>query len=135
MIDNINIVKSIDENSNPGLNNVTPEKMLSITNNFVKNIDCVCLDSFSLADRNNIFVNMNNKLCIGGSMSIKILNPSLLANKISKSELTGQKISEVLSDLFSVWTIEEAEDIINQLNLKIKGVYYENIYTIYQLTK
>jgi len=135
MIDNINVVKSIDENSNTGLNNVTPEKMFSLTNGFVKNIDCICLDSFALADRNNIFVNMNNKLCVGGSISIKILNPSLLANKISKSELNGQKISDILSDLFSVWTIEEAEDIINQLNLKIKGMYYENIYTVYQLTK
>lgn len=135
MIHNINIVKSIDNDNTPGLNNITPEQMFSITNSFVKNIDCTCLDSFPLVDRNNLFVHMHKKLCVGGSMSIKIVNPSLLANKIYKSELNGQKMSEILAGLLSVWTIEEAEDIINQLDLKIQGIYYENIYTIYQLNK
>ena len=135
MIQSMNLVYEINDSSPKGLNNITPTDLANVTNNYVKNIDCICLDSFELKDRNQVFVNMINKLCIGGTVSIKILNPSLMANKINKSEMTGHKLSDLLASIKSVWSLEEVDDIIKQLNLNIKGLYYENLYSIYQLEK
>ena len=78
---------------------------------------------------------MINKLCIGGTAAIKILNPSLMANKINKSEINGRKLSDLLVNIKSVWSLEEVDDILKQLNLNVKGLYYENLYSIYQLEK
>jgi len=135
MIQSMNLVYEINESIPKGLNNIVPNDLANVTNNYVRNIDCVCLDNFELKDRNQVFVNMINKLCIGGTAAIKILNPSLMANKINKSEINGRKLSDLLVNIKSVWSLEEVDDILNQLNLNVKGLYYENLYSIYQLEK
>ena len=49
MIKNLNIVKTIDDTNNPNnLNNIDPDKLNGITNGFVENIDCICLDEFNI---------------------------------------------------------------------------------------
>lgn len=136
MIKNLNIVKTIDDTNNPNnLNNIDPDKLNGITNGFVENIDCICLDEFNIKDRNSLMVAMTHKLSAKGSISLKILNLNLLANQISKCAITGEKLSTVLPNIQSVWSDQECDDVLSQLNLKVKGKYYDYIYTIYQLEK
>ena len=76
-----------------------------------------------------------NKLCIGGVLSLKIINLGLLANKIKRAEMGGEKLSEIVSQTNSVWSDHETNEMLNKYKLLIKGMYYDNIYTIYQLEK
>jgi hypothetical protein len=135
MIKSINLVKEINETNPKGMNNVNIETLPQVTNSFVEHIDCLCLDELVLPARNQVFPMLLSKLCIGGSLSLKIINMGLLANKIKKSELTGDKLSTILPHINSVWSDHEINDYINKYNLLVKGMYYDNIYTIYQLEK
>ena len=107
MIKNLNIVKSINDQNPQNLNNIDPEKLNAVTNGFVENIDCICLDEFTLKDRNNLMVAMSHKLAAKGSISLKILNLNLLSNQINKCAITGAKLSTILPDVQSVWSDQE----------------------------
>ena len=135
MIKNLNILKSINDQNPKNLNNIDPEKLNAVTNGFVENIDCICLDEFSLKDRNNLMVAMSHKLAAKGNISLKVINLNLLSNQINKCSITGEKLSTILPDIQSVWSDQECDDVLSQLHLKIKGRYYDYIYTIYQLEK
>ncbi len=117
------------------MNNVTPEELGKITNSFVENIDCICLDTFDVPMRNSVFTTMVSKLCKSGVLNIKILNLNLLSNKINKAEIDGIKFSGILSKMQSAWSDEEVNSVISQTNLKIGAMYYDDIYTIYKLEK
>lgn len=135
MIKNINLVKEINETNPKGMNNVNIETLSQVTNNFVEHIDCLCLDELPVEVRNQVFPMILSKLCIGGTLSLKTINLRLLANKIKKSELTGDKLSAMLPQINSVWSDNETSDLINKYGLVIKGMYYDQIYTIFQLEK
>ena len=135
MIKNLNIVDSINDSNPKNMNNVDLEQLKTITNGFVENIDCICLDQFDLKSRNELMVTMTQKLSSKGAIALKVLNLNLLASQIDKCGITGQKLSEILPQINSAWSDQECSDVINQLNLKIKGMYYDYIYTIYQLEK
>ena len=74
MIKNVNVVKNTSDTNPKGMNNVTPEELGKITNSFVENIDCICLDTFDVSMRNSVFTTMVSKLCKSGVLNIKILN-------------------------------------------------------------
>ena len=135
MIKNLNIVDSINDSNPKNMNNVDFEQLKTVTNGFVENIDCICLDQFDLKTRNELMVTMAQKLSSKGVIALKVLNLNLLAGQIDKCGITGQKLSEILPQMNSVWSDQECDDVISQLNLKIKGMYYDYIYTIYQLEK
>lgn len=135
MIANLNVVKNIDENSPKGLNNIDSQHLGQITNNYVNHIDCLCLDELSFEDRNSLFVTMVSKLAIGGTLSIKFINLSLLGLKIEKLEITGEKFSSIFKNVSSAWSEPEYLDIINQLKLKVNNVYFDHIYTVANLEK
>jgi len=135
MIKNLNIVDSINDSNPKNMNNVDLEQLKTITNGFVENIDCICLDLFDLKSRNELMVTMTQKLSSKGVIALKVLNLNLLASQIDKCGITGQKLSEILPQINSAWSDQECSDVISQLNLKIKGMYYDYIYTIYQLEK
>ncbi len=135
MIKNVNVVKNTSDTNPKGMNNVTPEELGKITNSFVENIDCICLDTFDVSMRNSVFTTMVSKLCKSGVLNIKILNLNLLSNKINKAEIDGIKFSGILSKMQSAWSDEEVNSVIAQTNLKICAMYYDDIYTIYKLEK
>tara|TARA_S200002703_G_scaffold20667_5_gene17037 strand:- start:22168 stop:22575 length:408 start_codon:yes stop_codon:yes gene_type:complete len=135
MIKNLNIVETINDSNPKNMNNIDVEKLKNITNGFVEHIDCICLDQFTFKDRNELMVIMTQKLSSKGVIALKVLNLNLLSNQIDKCGITGQKLSEILPYIKSAWSDQECNDVINQLNLKIKGMYYDYIYTIYQLEK
>jgi len=134
MIVSLNIVRIKNENDTKN-NTVTPDQLNNITNNYVKQIECLCLDEFVLQDRLQILNNMVQKLCLGGTISLKFINLNLLSNKINKSELTGEKYSSILPALQSCWSDSESMEIIQKMPVIIKGLYYDNIYTIVNLEK
>jgi len=135
MIANLNIVKHIDDTCPKGLNNIDVENLNNITNNYVNHIDCLCLDNFTFDKRNNLFVTIINKLCLGGTVSIKFINLSLLASKIEKLEITGEKFSGIFQHILSAWSEPEFLDIINQMKLKTNNIYFDQIHTISTLEK
>jgi hypothetical protein len=135
MIANLNVVKHIDDTAPKGLNNIDIENIHKITNNYVNHIDCLCLDDLTFDQRNHLFVTMINKLCLGGTISIKFINLSLLASKIEKLEITGEKFSKIFQNIFSAWSEPEYLDIINQMKLKVNNIYFDQIYTIATLEK
>ena len=135
MIKNVNIVLKKDENYPKGLNNVDAEALSAITNNYIQHIDCLNLDQFTISDRHKVFVDCIQKLCLNGTMSLKFINLDLLANKIDKSEMTGQQYSKILPSVNSCWSHLESLDVIAQSKLNIQNIYYDNIYTIAKLEK
>jgi len=99
MINNLNLVESDNENNPKGLNNITVDKLDKITNNFVSHIDCICLDAFESEQRKKVLIMIHHKLCINGTLTLKCINLDLLANKIEKGEMTGEKFSETLPNI------------------------------------
>ena len=130
MIGSLNVVRNPLQN-----NDITPDQLNKITNHYVKKIECLCLDEFALEQRNQLFRILIEKLCVGGTLSLKFINLDLMSNKIKKSELTGQKYSSLLPLLQSCWSDQESIEIINSMPVVIKGLYYENIYSIINLEK
>lgn len=114
---------------------ITPDKLSAITNNYVKRINCICLDGFSFSDRINLLQAMVQKLCLEGELSVKFINLNLLANKIQSEHLNGEKYSKILPSIRSAWTDDEAMSIIKQLPVVISGLYYENFYSIINMEK
>lgn len=135
MIKSVNVVYEINKNSPTGLNNVDKDKLKSITNNYVEQIDCIDLDKFTMSDRHDVFVACLHKLAIKGIMTLKFINLDLLANKIEKAELTGQQYSKLLPNINSCWSHLEAMDAISQSSLQLNNMYYDHIYTILKLEK
>tara|TARA_A100001201_G_scaffold134699_1_gene122485 strand:+ start:1550 stop:1963 length:414 start_codon:yes stop_codon:yes gene_type:complete len=135
MIKSINVVFAKNDDSPKGLNNVNPEELNAITNNYVQHIDCLDLDKFTMSDRHKVFVACIHKLCINGTMQLKFINLDLLANKIDKGEMTGQQYSKLLPSFNSCWSHLESMDVISQSNLSIANCFYDNIYTIIKLEK
>lgn len=135
MIKSINVIFKKDESNPKGLNNVEADALGAITNNYVQHIDCLELDKFVIADRHKVFVSCIQKLAVKGTMSLKFINLDLLANKIEKSEMTGQQYSKILPSINSCWSHLESLDVISQTKLSIKNLYYDNIYTIIKLEK
>jgi len=130
MIGSLNVVRNPLQNDD-----IIPDQLNKITNNYVKKIQCLCLDEFSLEQRNRLLKQMVDKLCVGGTLSLKFINLNLLSNKINRSELTGQKYSSILPLLQSCWSDKESIDVINNLSVVIQGLYYDNIYSIITLEK
>jgi hypothetical protein len=135
MIKSVNVVFKKDETNPKGLNNVDAEALNAITNNYIQHIDCLDLDQFPISDRHKVFVACIQKLCLKGTMSLKFINLDLLANKIDKSEMTGQQYSKILPSINSCWSHLESLDAIVQSKLIIQNIYYDNIYTIVKLEK
>lgn len=134
MINNLNLVTS-DQNNPKGLNNITIYKLDKITNNFVSHIDCICLDALESEQRKKVLVMMHHKLCINGTLTLKFINLDLLANKIEKGEITGEKFSEILPNIQSIWSEIEINDVLMQLPCKILNISYDHIYTIVKIEK
>lgn len=135
MIKSVNVVYEINKNSPEGLNNVDKDKLKTITNNYIEQIDCVDLDRFNLSDRHEVFVSCLHKLAIKGTINLKFINLDLLANKIEKAELTGQQYSKLLPNINSCWSHLEAMDAVSQSGLQLNNMYYDHIYTILKLEK
>ena len=134
MIGSLNVVRTQTENKTSG-NEITAENLNNITNNYVKQIECLCLDEFNLSERNALMNILVQKLCIGGTLSLKFINLNLVSNKISKSELTGEKFSSLLPNLRSCLSDQESTEIIKNMPVVMKGLYYDNIYSIMSLEK
>lgn len=134
MIGSLNVVRTQTANKTSG-NEITAENLNNITNNYVKQIECLCLDEFTLSERNVLINTLVQKLCIGGTLSLKFINLNLVSNKISKSELTGEKFSSLLPDLRSCLSDQESIEIIKNMPVVMKGLYYDNIYSIMSLEK
>ena len=134
MINNLNLVTS-DQNNPKGLNNITIYKLDKIPNNFVSHIDCICLDALESEQRKKVLVMMHHKLCINGTLTLKFINLDLLANKIEKGEITGEKFSEILPNIQSIWSEIEINDVLMQLPCKILNISYDHIYTIVKIEK
>ena len=135
MIKSVNVVYEIDKDSPTGLNNVDKDKLKSITNNYIEQIDCVDLDKFNISDRHEVFVSCLHKLAIKGIMTLKFINLDLLANKIEKAEMTGQQYSKLLPNINSCWSHLETMDVVSQSGLQLNNMYYDHIYTIIKLEK
>jgi len=135
MIKSINVVFQINDNNPKGLNNADAKILNGITNNYVEHIDCSELDRFEIADRHKVFASCIQKLSVNGTIQLKFINLDLLANKIEKSEMTGQQYSKLLPSINSCWSHIECLDVISQSKLKIQNIYYDNIYTFLKLEK
>lgn len=135
MINELNIIAD-PEQSVEGYQNVLANQVPQITNGYVKNIICNCLDQLPFDVRNSVFLQALNKLCINGTLTIRYLNVSLLPNKIIIGDLTGKKLSEILPNLNSCWSDNEFAELMQQAQgCVISKLFYEHIHTVASIQK
>lgn len=135
MINEINVISAAEQEVS-GYNNILVQNIPEITNGYVKSIICNCLDTLSFNDRNILFLELLNKLCINGVMSIKFVSLSLLPNKIISGDLTGQKISEILPTMNSCWSHNDfSELMISSKGYVISKLFNDYIYTVASIQK
>lgn len=135
MINEINIVSSADQNLD-GYQNVPIDQVKSITNGYVKNIICNCLDQLNYDNRNALFLELTQKMCVNGTLTIRFLNLNLIPNKITNGDITGQKFSSILGYTNSCWSENEFSDLIQRLgDCVIAKLFHEHIYTVVSLQR
>lgn len=135
MIKHLNIV--YDQNSNFKEGIVTFSDLNQIVNGSVQNISCTCLDKIAYKERRIRFIDLVSKICMDGSLSLKFLNLDLLANKIKKNEINGEKFSEIISNINSIWDHAECTEFLSSLNktVVIENLGFDDKHTIAQLKK
>lgn len=135
MIGLLKVVQNPKDDKKLENNEITAENLTKITNNYVKSIECLSLDEFSLLERKQVLQAMISKLCIGGTLSLKFINLDMVANKINKGELTGQKYSSILPYMKSCWSDNESIEEFKTMPVIIKGLYYDSIYSVVSLER
>jgi len=135
MIKHLSVVNS--EESDFAESRVSFSDLTAITNGTVNNITCTCIDELKYAERKNKIIEVIHKLCANGVLSMKIINLDLLGNKIKKKELNGEKFSEIMDKMNSVWTYSECIEFISNIDkaLIIENIGFDDIYSVIQLKK
>lgn len=116
--------------------NININDINNVINGYLSNIVCNCLDKTPIKNREAIFRAVLAKLAFNGEAAFKMINATVLANRIQKNEINCDKLSESIENAKSLWTEYTIENIINSLpNIKIKKMYIENIYSVMVLIK
>jgi hypothetical protein len=135
MIQEINVIAHPSQ-SVEGYQNVPLDQLGGITNGFVRSIICNCLDYLPFEQRQVLFSELINKICIDGTLTLRFLNASLLPNKITSGDITGEKLSEIISNISSCWSENEFQRVVQQLNnCSISKLFYEQVYTVVSIQK
>lgn len=135
MINEINVISAADQEVS-GYNNISVQHIPGLTNGYVKSIICNCLDTLSFNDRNMLFLELLNKLCINGVLTVKFVSLSLLPNRIISGDLTGQKFSEILHDMNSCWSHNDfSELMIRSKGCVVSKLFNDHIYTVASIQK
>jgi len=127
----------VDESDNqPTYDNVNITNLNNVINGYLPHIVCDCLDKIPFSARHGIFFEIINKLAYNGEAVFKMINATVMSNRIQKNEISCDKLSEVIEPVKSMWTEYMINDLFNQLpNIKIQKYYHENVYTIISITK
>lgn len=135
MIHEINIIAHPSQTVE-GYQNVPLDQLVSITNGYVKSIICNCLDYLPFEQRRALFLELINKICIEGTLTLRFLNASLLPNKIISGDITGQKLSEIITNIVSCWSENEFQEALQQThNCSISKLFHEQVYTVVSIQK
>jgi hypothetical protein len=127
----------VDESDNhPTYDNVNVTNLNNVINGYLPNIVCDCLDKIPFSARHGIFFEIINKLAYNGEAVFKMINGTIMSNRIQKNEISCDKLSEIIDPIKSIWTDYLINDLFNQLpNIKIQKYYHENVYTIISVVK
>ena len=128
------VVDSLDNHKD--YDNVNINDINNIINGYLKSITCTCLDKIPIKAREPVFREIMSKLAFEGEAVFKMINGTVLADRIQKNEINCEKLSEHIENAKSVWTEYKITDMIHSLpNIQIKKMYIENIYSVMVLTK
>lgn len=135
MINQINI--TVDEKDNiSGQPNVLVDNINQLTNGYVKEIIFLSIDKTSQEKRNFYFIEAAKKLTHGGVITVKFLNPSLLAGKIKNNTISSQDFSSIVSQIKSCWMESEYMSTVSEMNgFHLLKHYYDDIYCISVIEK
>jgi hypothetical protein len=127
----------VDQNNYlPDYENIDISNIKSITNGYIKEMVCSCLDELDFDIREFIFMNLIEKLSFDGTLRLKMINSTLLAHKILRNEISPKKVSEIISQSKSMWSDYLIMDHISNLNnIDIEKLYSENVYSVIILHK
>lgn len=127
----------VDQNNYlPDYENIDISNIKSITNGYIKEMVCSCLDELDFDIRDFIFMNLIEKLSFDGTLRLKMINSTLLAHKILRNEIGPKKVSEIISQSKSMWSDYLIMDHIGNLNnIDIEKLYSENVYSVIILHK
>jgi hypothetical protein len=119
-----------------GYNNVLVKNLNQITNGYVNTIICNCIDQLSSKERNNIFLEMLKKLNHDGQITIKFINPILIAHKVNNGFVDGMGFADMVSGINSCWTESDIFAILANLEgFRINKLYSEDIHSIIVIQK
>lgn len=131
MIPQINIIVDSDKDEIKGYNNVNITDLEQITNGYVNNIICTCIDKVEQNDRDQIFTALLKKLSHGGSLTIKFLNPYSISNKIKSGSMDGNDFAKSVHNIKSSWTEPDFLSITASLpGYRLIKFHNEDLYSI-----
>lgn len=131
----INFVTN-QENNIADYENIDISQIEQITNGYVKDMVCSCLDNLDFGVRDFVFAKLIEKMSFDGTLRLKMINSTLLAHKILKNEIGAEKVSEIISKTKSLWSDYLIMDHISRLeNIDIEKLYSENVYSVVVLHK
>lgn len=136
MINQINIV--VDEKTDilNGYSNVAINDLEKITNGYVNNIVFTNIDKVPQQFRNPIFVSIVKKLSHGGKLTIKYINPHMIANRIKNNAMNGEQFASVTSNIRSCWSEPDFLSLMSGLeDCTMSKHYYDDIFCISVIEK
>lgn len=123
--------KSID-----GYQNILINDIDNITNGYINDILCECLDLVDIQDRTPLLKKILTKIAFEGSATFKFINATVLSNRIIKNEIDSEKISHIVKSAQSLWTDSQISQIFGSIpNTTIEKNYIEHIYSIISIRK
>lgn len=128
----------ITEHSSPveGYQNVLIGNIDAVTNGYINDIVCECLDLVEIQDRTLLLQKILTKMSFEGSATFKFINATVLANRILRNEIESEKISHIIKNTRSLWTDSVISQIFGSIpNTAIEKNYTENIYSIISIRK
>lgn len=107
-----------------------------ITNGYINDIVCECLDEIDYKDRLTTLYTIVSKIAFEGSATFKFINGSVLASRINKNEIDSDKLSGIIKNISSIWTESRIMEAFTSIpNVIIQKNYIDNIYTVITIHK
>lgn len=136
MIQQINIVVDSEKDEIKGYNNVNVANLEQITNGYVNNIICTCIDRISQDQRDQTFVSLLRKLSHGGSLTVKFLNPYAICHKIKTGSMDGSDFAKSVNNIKSSWTEPDFLSITASVQgYRLVKFHNEDLYSIAVIEK
>lgn len=133
---NLNLVLNNNSPVLEGYANIPISDLDTVVNGYINNVVCEYLDHLPHIQRIPILGSIISKIAFEGSATFKMINATVLSQKILRNEINSEQLSNIISSIQSMWTESIIDSVFNNIqHITIQNHYIDNIYSIISVSK